>query len=37
VRQGYIADIEAGKKVGSAASLKAIAAALGVPLDLLVG
>jgi DNA-binding XRE family transcriptional regulator len=36
LRQGYIADIEAGKKVGSAASLKAIAAALGVPLDLLV-
>jgi DNA-binding XRE family transcriptional regulator len=37
LRQGYIADIEAGKKVGSAASLKAIAAALGVPLDVLVG
>jgi DNA-binding XRE family transcriptional regulator len=34
--QGYIADIEAGKKTGSAASLKAIAAALGVPLDMLV-
>ena len=37
LRQGYIADIEAGKKVGSAASLKAIAAALKVPLDVLVG
>ena len=28
LRQGYIADIEAGKKTGSATSLKAIAAAL---------
>jgi DNA-binding XRE family transcriptional regulator len=37
LRQGYIADIEAGKKRGSATSLKAIAAALGVPLDILVG
>ena len=37
LRQGYIADIEAGKKTGSATSLKAIATALGVPLDLLVG
>lgn len=37
LRQGYIADIEAGKKTGSAASLKAIAAALGVPLDVVVG
>jgi ribosome-binding protein aMBF1 (putative translation factor) len=37
LRQSYIADIEAGKKTGSAASLKAIAAALGVPLDVLVG
>jgi DNA-binding XRE family transcriptional regulator len=37
LRQGYIADIEAGKKTGSATSLKAIAAALGVPLDILVG
>ena len=37
LRQGYIADIEAGKKTGSAASLKAIAAALGVPLDVIVG
>jgi DNA-binding XRE family transcriptional regulator len=37
LRQGYIADIEAGRKTGSAASLKAIAAALGVPLDVLVG
>jgi DNA-binding XRE family transcriptional regulator len=37
LRQGYIADIEAGKKTGSAASLKAIAAALGVPLDVIAG
>jgi DNA-binding XRE family transcriptional regulator len=37
LRQGYIADIEAGKKTGSASSLKAIAAALGVPLDVIVG
>src|SRR5438105_12290648 len=37
LRQGYIADIEAGKKTGSAASLKAIAAVLGVPLDVVVG
>ena len=37
LRQGYIADIEAARKTGSAASLKAIAAALGVPLDVLVG
>jgi DNA-binding XRE family transcriptional regulator len=37
LRQGYIADIEAGKKTGSATSLKAIAAALRVPLDILVG
>ena len=35
--QGYIADIEAGRKTGSAASLKAVAAALGVPLGVLVG
>ena len=34
--QGFVADIEAGKKSGSAASLKAMATALGVPLDLLV-
>jgi DNA-binding XRE family transcriptional regulator len=36
LRQGFIADIEAGRKTGSAASLKAIAAALGVPLDVIV-
>jgi DNA-binding XRE family transcriptional regulator len=35
LRQGYIADIEAGKKSPDGASLKAIAAALGVPLDIL--
>jgi transcriptional regulator with XRE-family HTH domain len=37
LRQGYIAYIESGKKTGSAASLRAIAAALGVPLDAIVG
>jgi len=37
LRQGYIADIEGGRKTGSAASLKAIAAALEVPLGVLVG
>src|SRR5271166_3199389 len=37
LRQGYIADIEAGRKRGSASSLKAIAAALDVPLDVIVG
>ena len=37
LRQGYIADIEAGRKRGSAASLKAIAVALDVPLDVIVG
>ena len=34
--QGYIADIESGNKKGSASSLKAIATALGVPLDVVV-
>jgi DNA-binding XRE family transcriptional regulator len=37
LRQGYIADIEGGRKTGSAASLKAIAKALGVPMGVLVG
>jgi len=37
LHQGYIADTEAGKKTGSATSLKAIAAALDVPLDVIVG
>jgi DNA-binding XRE family transcriptional regulator len=37
LRQGYIADIEGGKKTGSSTSLKAIAAALGVPLEFIVG
>ena len=35
LRHGDIADIEVGKTKGSATSLKPIAAALGVPLDLL--
>jgi DNA-binding XRE family transcriptional regulator len=37
LRQGYFADIEAGRKKGSASSLKAVAAALRVPLDILAG
>jgi DNA-binding transcriptional regulator YiaG len=36
LRQSYIADMEAGRKTGSAASLKAVAAALEVPLGVLV-
>ncbi|MCX5518466.1 helix-turn-helix transcriptional regulator [Kaistia defluvii] len=36
VTQGYIADIETGKKAGSTETLKAIARALAVPLDTLV-
>lgn len=35
--QAYIAEIETGRKNGTAESLKAIARALGVPLDVLVG
>lgn len=34
--QGYIAEIESGKKDGATQTLKAIAAALGVPLAVLV-
>lgn len=34
--QAYIAEIETGRKHGTAESLKAIAQVLGVPLDLLV-
>ena len=34
--QGFVANMESGKKIGCAASLKAIAAAFGVPLNLLV-
>ena len=37
VSQGFIADIEAGRKQGAPSTLKAIAHVLGVPLDLLVG
>lgn len=36
IAQPYLSEIETEKKVGSAASLKAIAKALRVPLDLLV-
>ena len=36
LRQGYIADIEGRRKIGSAVSLKRIAEALGVPLGVLV-
>ena len=33
--QGYISDLESGRRKGTAAALKKIAAALDVPLDLL--
>jgi DNA-binding XRE family transcriptional regulator len=36
VSQGYIAELEAGRKSGAPETLKAIARALGVPLDVLV-
>jgi predicted transcriptional regulator len=36
VVQGHISDIENGRRVGAAATLRSIAAALKVPLDLLV-
>jgi transcriptional regulator with XRE-family HTH domain len=35
VTQGYIADIETGKKAGSTETIKALARALAVPLDTL--
>jgi hypothetical protein len=34
--QGYISDVETGRRKGAAAALRRIADALGVPLDLLV-
>ena len=34
--QGYISDLESGRRKGTTAAMKRIAAALGVPLDLLV-
>jgi transcriptional regulator with XRE-family HTH domain len=34
--QGYISDIESGRRVGTVAALRRIASALNVPLDLLV-
>jgi ribosome-binding protein aMBF1 (putative translation factor) len=37
LREGYIADIEAGRRRGSAASLKAIATALDVRLEVISG
>jgi DNA-binding XRE family transcriptional regulator len=36
VSQGYIADLEAGRKTGAPDTLKGIARVLGVPLDVLV-
>jgi transcriptional regulator with XRE-family HTH domain len=36
VSQGHISDIENGRRTGTMATLRAIAAALKVPLDLLV-
>jgi hypothetical protein len=35
--QGYISDIESGRRVGTVAALRRIANVLDVPLDLLVG
>jgi DNA-binding XRE family transcriptional regulator len=36
VSQGYVAELEAGRKSGAPDTLKALARALGVPLDVLV-
>ena len=36
VSQGYVAELEGGRKTGTPETLKAIARALGVPLDVLV-
>jgi DNA-binding XRE family transcriptional regulator len=36
VSQGYVAELEAGRKTGAPETLKALARALGVPLDVLV-
>ena len=36
VSQGYVAEIEAGRKTGTPETLRACAKALGVPLDVLV-
>jgi ribosome-binding protein aMBF1 (putative translation factor) len=36
IGQGYLSDLESGRRKGTAAVLKEIARALGVPLDLLV-
>ena len=37
IGQGYISDLENGRRKGTAAALSAIAKALDVPLDMLVG
>jgi transcriptional regulator with XRE-family HTH domain len=36
IGQGYISDLESGRRKGTTAALKKIAGALNVPLDLLV-
>jgi transcriptional regulator with XRE-family HTH domain len=36
IGQGYISDLESGRRKGTTAALKKIAAAMNVPLDLLV-
>jgi len=36
IGQGYISDLESGRRKGTAAALKRIAATINVPLDLLV-
>jgi len=37
IGQGYVSDLENGRRKGTAAALRAIARALDVPLDMLVG
>lgn len=36
ISQSYLSDMEAGRKAGTAATLKSLAAALGVPVDMLI-
>jgi transcriptional regulator with XRE-family HTH domain len=36
IGRGYISDLESGRRKGTTAALKKIAAAMNVPLDLLV-
>jgi transcriptional regulator with XRE-family HTH domain len=36
VSQGHISDIEKGRRIGTPATLRAVATALSVPVDLLI-